>query len=53
MKAHETTIKLYSSRGECMDTVTFPSKRRAIEFVRFMLNDKCYEWTYKIIEAKK
>lgn len=52
MKAHETTIQLNSRRGYFFTPETFPSKRKALEHARFMINNG-YAWAYRIIKEKK
>lgn len=52
MKAHETTIQLNNRWGYFYTPETFPSKRKAFEHARFMI-DNGYAWAYKIIKEKK
>lgn len=52
MKAHETTVQLYSRMGHAFAPDTFPSKRQALEHARWMVNND-YAWTYRIIKEKK
>lgn len=52
MKAIETTVILNTSWGYCFTPATFQSKRKAMEHVRFMINNG-YAWSYRIIKMKR
>lgn len=52
MKAIQTTVVLNTRWGYCFSPATFPSKRKAMEHVRFMI-DNGYAWAYRIVKQKK
>lgn len=48
MKAQPTTVVLNNQWGYRYTPQTFPSKRKAMEHVRFMINNG-YAWAYRIV----
>ena len=52
MKAQSTTVVLNNRWGYCYNPNTFISRRKALEYARWMIKHG-YAWAYHIINSKQ
>ena len=52
MKPIQTTIVLNNQWGYSYTPQTFPSRKKALEYARWMI-DNGYAWAYRIIKEEK